>query len=515
MKVAVYARVSTDAQAARGTIGSQLDTLRTRAAAAGHEVIATYTDDGHSGARLDRPGLDALRDAAEAGAFDAVWCLTPDRLARNYAYQLLVTEELARLGVTIYYSDATGAPDDPQAKLLTQIQGVVAEYERAKIAERYRRGKLWRARCGEPVAWQAPYGYRRVPRSAAGPARLEIHDPEAAVVRVIFGYHTTDGLSMRQITRRLADDGVASPSGKPVWPISTISALLTNDAYHGTWYYNRSEALPATGPTGAAARRDRPRDEWIGVPVPAIISDDTFAAAQAVTRDNTRFSPRRATPDAWLLRGLVRCGVCQVTNSCRTMTSGGTVHRYYWCPYHDPLRAGGEHRRCPERHIRADELDAFAFDQVRGVLLRPDVLTAGQTAVAATAPVPDDELLATQLHRLQRRIDHAAAERRRLLDLFQTGLIDMPELQRRAADVDARHTTLKTEHAHLRQRHDDLAHSNQLRQRLHGFAQRATVGIDTLGFTQRQRLLRLVVDHVAVTGWHVDIHLRIPLDTTQ
>jgi site-specific DNA recombinase len=152
MRAALYARVSTDAQQARGTIGSQLEALRGRVTAEGDELVAEFCDDGHSGARLDRPGLDALRDAAEAGLIEAVWCLSPDRLARIYAYQVIVLDELARHSVAVRFTDAPPLADDPQARLLTQVQGVIAEYERAKIAERYRRGKLFRSRSrGGPI----------------------------------------------------------------------------------------------------------------------------------------------------------------------------------------------------------------------------------------------------------------------------------------------------------------------------------------------------------------------------
>lgn len=187
MRVAIYARVSTEAQEARGTIGSQRAALVGRVAAEGHELVAEFLDDGHSGTRLDRPGLDRLRDAAEAGLLDAVWCLSPDRLARVYAYQVIVLDELARHGVAMLFADAPAINDDPQARLLTQVQGVIAEYERAKIAERYRRGKLWRARAGEVISWKPPYGYRRLPRSADGPPRLEPYEPEAVVVTHLRG----------------------------------------------------------------------------------------------------------------------------------------------------------------------------------------------------------------------------------------------------------------------------------------------------------------------------------------
>ena len=164
MRVGIYARVSTEAQEARGTIGSQLEALRARVAAEGDELVAEFVDDGMSGARLDRPGLDALRDAAEQGSVEAVWCLSPDRLARSFAYQMLVLDELARLGVAVCFTDSPPIDDDPEARLLVQVQGVIAEYEKAKFAERERRGKLYRARAGEVLSRKVPYGYRRVPR---------------------------------------------------------------------------------------------------------------------------------------------------------------------------------------------------------------------------------------------------------------------------------------------------------------------------------------------------------------
>ena len=134
MRVALYARVSTEAQEARGTIGSQLAALRQRVSAEDHELVAEFVDDGLSGTRLDRPGLDSLRDAAETGLIDAAWCLSPDRLARVYAYQVIVLDELARHGVKVFFADAPTIDDDPQARLLTQVQGVIAEYERADIS---------------------------------------------------------------------------------------------------------------------------------------------------------------------------------------------------------------------------------------------------------------------------------------------------------------------------------------------------------------------------------------------
>jgi len=302
MRVAIYARVSTESQEARGTIGSQLDVLRKRVAAEGHQLVAEYCDDGCSGARLDRPGLDAMRDAAEAGKIDAVWCLSPDRLARVYAYQVIVIDELVRCGVSVLFHDTPALDNDPQTHLLTQVQGVIAEYERAKIAERYRRGKLWRSRAGEIIAWKCAYGYRRIPRSVGQVAHLEVYEPEARVVRSIFRDYVQNNVTIRQITRGLNDDGIPSPSGKDIWGFSTICRLLRNEAYVGRAYFNRREDIVDRQAKKGKRRVLRPRDQWIAIPVPTIVSEEIFEAAQRVSRDNSKWSPRRAEPGHWLLR---------------------------------------------------------------------------------------------------------------------------------------------------------------------------------------------------------------------
>jgi site-specific DNA recombinase len=515
MKVALYARVSTERQAERGTIGSQLAVLREHVNCVGHELINEYVDDGHSGARLDRPGLDALRDAAEAGLFEAVWCLSPDRLARAYAYQVLVLDELGRLGVKVHFTDAPDlGADDPQAVLLTQVQGVIAEYEKAKIAERYRRGKLFRARAGEITTWKASYGYRRVARSTAGgPAHLEIYEPEAAVVRRVFTERAAAGTTIREICRQLNADGIASPTGKPTWGHSTVCRLLRNEAYVGRVYFNRTETVAAAGPKRHTRQVPRAREDWIPIDCPAVVTDEQFQAAGRVAYDNSQWSPRRAKPGTFLLKGLVKCGVCQVGTNCHKMRGrNGTWHRYYYCRNHDPLRAGGEDRRCPERNIRADALDEFVFDQVRAALIEPAVLLAGEQAVALTQPVPDDELLAAELARLDRKIDNVAAEKRRLVDLFQTGLIEMPELQRRSREVTARHTELTAKQTALAAERTALARGNLLHRRVIDFADQIRGVIDQLDRPQRQQLMRLLIEDVHVTGSHVQIQLRIPLD---
>ena len=279
-------------------------------------------------------------------------------------------------------------------------------------------------------------------------------------------------------------------------------------------YFNKTEAVPVTSRSGRRQhlQRRRAEEEWIAIPCSSVVSDEVFAAAQAVSRDNSMWSPRNIKEEAWLLRGLVTCGACHVGTTCHKMRGrNGTFHRYYSCRHHDPLRAGGEAHRCPERNIRADALDSFVFEQVRAVLLSLETLHAGEAAIAASTPVADDELLGRELGRIERKLESNEAERRRFADLYQAGLLELTEVQRRARDIEARHRSLEEQRDRLLAERQQLAKDNRLRQRVGEFAAWAARGIDKLNFEQRQQLLRLFVERVEVQGWKAEIHLRIPL----
>jgi len=198
--------------------------------------------------------------------------------------------------------------------------------------------------------------------------------------------------SFRQ--QALNSDAIPSPTDKATWGTSTICRLLRNEAYVGRVYYNRTESAPDRRPTRRNRQVRRERGKWIPIECPRIISDELFQAAGWVAIDNTKWSPRRAEPGQWLLKDLVKRGVCGVGTRCHEMRGrNGTWHRYYHCRNHDPIRAGGESRRCPERNIRADALDAFVFDQIRTAITRSDLLLTGEQAVTLRTPIPDDELL--------------------------------------------------------------------------------------------------------------------------
>ena len=519
MRVALYARVSTERQEQQGTIASQLDALTRWAREQHHDVVDAYVcvDDGYSGTRLDRPGLDRLRDGAEAGAFKAALVLCPDRLARKYAYQILILEELERFDVRVIFLDQP-LSDDPQARLLTQIQGAVAEYERIKIAERYRRGKLFRARQGEVCWGKVPYGYRRIPRRDGVPAQVEVSEPEAQVVRQIFRWHVDEHLSVRQIALRLTESPHVTATGLPRWGISTVTRMLHNEAYIGTMYYNRRESVGGKSNSASrhqrlsTCRQDRPAAEWIPLPVPPIIDAELFRRSQAIHYDNSRFSPRHLKSGHYLLRRVVRCRVCDLAMSCHRMRGrNGTFHHYYYCAGHDVLYARRAVGRCPQRNLRADELDKLVWGEVRRHLEHPALIREGHTRLQAQSTSLDGDGLADEVHALEKQLAELDREEHRLLDAYQAALIDLDQLRQRQVRLRKRRAHVNGSIEVLRTERTTAQQQAQLQADLETFVDRIRGPLATLDFDARQQLVRTVLERVMVEDGRVDIHFAIPL----
>src|SRR3954462_1916167 len=237
LRVAIYARVSGESQAKEDTIASQLEAVARRVAedALVCDPELQFVDDGVSGSLLARPGLERLRDQAAAGAIDRLYVLDPDRLSRKYAYQVLIMEELARCGVeVVFLRNPVGR--GPEADLLLQVQGMIAEYERTKIMERRRGGKQHAARHGSVnVLSGAPYGYRYIGKhEGGGAARYQVVADEARIVEKDFEWVGQERCSIGEVCRRLQRDGVLTRTGKSAWDRSVIWSYLKNPAYKGT-----------------------------------------------------------------------------------------------------------------------------------------------------------------------------------------------------------------------------------------------------------------------------------------
>src|SRR6202166_698761 len=319
---AIYARVSSDKQREESTIASQTAALIEFSRSRGYQVPAewVFEDEGYSGASLLRPGLERLRDLAAEGQIEAVLVHAPDRLSRKYAYQVLLIEELARNGVeTVFIKAPQAATAEDQ--LLVQFQGMIAEYERAQILERSRRGKRHRAlQRVVNVLCGAPYGYRYIRKTEQAPASYAIIDAEASVVRKVYEYYTVAGLSIGAITRLLNEQGVPTRKRISRWERSVVCAMLRNPAYKGPACFNKTKTAKRQRITrpirlrGGFASRDsahheRPREEWIEIAVPPIVSEETFALAAERLQANKDHAPRRTiTPS--VVQGLVSCRKC-------------------------------------------------------------------------------------------------------------------------------------------------------------------------------------------------------------
>src|SRR5215213_9410710 len=386
---AIYARVSSERQRQDETIQSQTAGLRELVAARGLLVPEdlVFEDEGFSGATLQRPALERLRDRAAEGRFEVLLCHAPDRLARRYAYQVLLLEEFARSGIEVIFAKEPERSDSPEDKLLRQFQGMIAEYERAQIAERTRRGKLHRARGGSlAVMSGAPYGYRYVKRSEHMEGFWEIDETQAQVVREVFDRYANEGVSIGELARWLTDRGIATATGKTRWDRSSVWAMLRNPAYRGQAAFGKTKTAERHGgPTRTTRQRgerhgrrltrtDQPAENWTLIPVAPLVTEETFALAQARLVDNARFSTRN-TKELSLLQGVLVCRECGY--SCYRTSTKTTNKRisYYRCIGQDGWRHP-DGKRCGSRPVRADEIDPLVWTEVRRLLEDPALVRA-------------------------------------------------------------------------------------------------------------------------------------------
>ena len=522
MRAAVYARVSTERQGRDQTIDSPLDALRGWAAGHGYELKREhiYIDEGYSGSRLDRPALDRLRDAAREGQFDAVVVYSPDRLARRYAYQVVLLEEFRKAGCPVEFVHRP-ISDDPHDQLLLQIQGAVAESERALLGERFRRGKLQKARAGHWVAGQAPYGYRYVPARDGVPAHLEIDDAEAAVVRQLHRWLIDERMTVRQILKRLAAGPVRPRSGKRLWSTSVVYRILSDPVYAGTGYANRHVfVVPrrprSTGPRAGTptCRQPRPREEWIPIPVPAIIDESTYQDSQAQLARNSALSFRNNTRNDYLLRCLLTCRTCGLAMYGITTHDGSSrrrEHRYYKCHGKDTV-ARDRACRCTQTPAKADELDAAVWGHVKALLEDPAALAARFEELTRALEAKDGGRAAVQ--RWEAQLRRLEREEQRLVDAYQAEVIDLAELKARREQIRGRRQVLTTQRDQERRLQGERQAARAIWSDLEAFCRRVRSRLDEATLAERQRVLQLLIERVIVGEDSLEIRHVIPLGHT-
>jgi site-specific DNA recombinase len=521
VRAALYARVSSEQQAQAQTIASQIEALKDRIAKDGLALDQelSFIDDGYSGASLVRPALERLRDMAALGAIDKLYVLCPDRFARNYAYQVLVIDELQCCGVDIVFLNHE-IGDSPEEHLLLQVQGIIAEYERGKIMERCRRGKLHAARQGTiNVLGGAPYGYRYIScQEAGGQARYEIILEQARVVRQIFQWIGHERLSIGEACRRLQKQGIRTATGKYWWDRTTIWGILKNPAYKGMAAYGKTR----TGPMKPRLRPQRGdpeqprrvhsiynvcRDEWIYIPVPAIVTPALFDMVQEQLEQNRKRNRQSRRGARYLLQGLLVCKACGYAYYGKPVSlSAGKGKRrayaYYRCIGSDAYRFGGQ-RICYNKQVRTDLLGEAVWQDVCSLLREPERITQEhQRRLTRSSHNSSLDHLKALTQKVKRGIS-------RLIDAYQDGLIDRTEFEPR----------LRHSKERLSQLDEQILTSSQEQKRLQDlrlvigqvdtFAKMIDGSLEQADFQTKRQVIRTLVKHIEIGDEDVKVIYRV------
>jgi site-specific DNA recombinase len=524
LRAAFYARVSSTQQAQKNTVASQVYELKQRIKQDGLacEDDLCFIDDGYSGSTLVRPALEQLRDVAAAGGLDRVYIHAPDRLARRYAYQVLLMDELRQCRVELIFLNGK-IGTSPEEELLLQVQGVVAEYERAKILERSRRGKRHAARCGRVnVLGSAPYGYRYVGRhEGEGEAGYQVVFEQARAVEQMFRWISVDRLSIAEVCKRLKKEGLKSPRGRNYWDRSTVWGMLTNPAYKGTAAFGRTRTGPVRPrlrpqrgqpehPRRASSKYDAPPEDWILIPVPAIVSEPLFEAVAEQLEENRVRNRRSENGVQYLLGGLLvcrRCGraFCGTGTNARTGKGKRRGYGYYRCIGTDPSRHDGQ-RLCHVKSIRTDVLEPAVWDDVCSLLNEPERIEQEYQRRLAnkrqSGRLDRGENLAASIKQIKRGVA-------RLIDGYETGLLERAEFEPRIKRAKERLAKLEAE---ARQAADKEAEEREFRLvigRLHEFADRVKSGLDEADHKSRREIIRVLVKHVEINEDDIRIVYRV------
>jgi site-specific DNA recombinase len=519
---AIYARVSSAAQKEEETIISQTSALKEYAQSLGLTVPSewVFEDEGFSGSTLTRPALERLRDLVAQVHIEMLLCHAPDRLARKYAYQVLLLEEFGRAGTEVRFIKAPPS-GTPEADLLVQVQGVIAEYEKAQIMERTRRGKLHRAKAGSvSVLSGAPFGYRYVRKSPDAPARYEVVEHQARIVREVFRRYAEEGVSLRKLGKWLTQQSIPTAAGKMLWDHSTVRQLLKNPAYCGRAAFGRSMQIDGAPKVtrlrrlngtrrARPARRITPREQWIEIAVPPIVTSEVFELTARRFEDNRRFSARR-TKEPSLLQGLIACRRCGYAYfRAPKKDRGGRRYVYYRCA--GSLQPGKRRRErvCFNRPVRQDHLDALVWEHVTRLISDPSLIRREldrrfqEHLHGPTSNTSEKSLLEKELNRTMSAM-------KRLLLAYEEDLVSLDELRSRMPELRKKEKLLVDQIESIDKHLADEETYLKLAENLESFLARLRDAGMNSSVQERQQVLRLIVREVLVDTDTIVIRHTIP-----
>ena len=522
LMTAIYARVSGDHQVESGTIESQVSELHKRAQQDGIDgsKLMEFIDDGYSGYHLLRPALEKLRDTAALGGIQRLYVLEPDRLSRKYAYQVYLLDEFKRSEVEVIFLNRP-LSESPEDELLLQVQGIIAEYERAKMKDRTRRGRIHKAKSGRvSVLGGAPYGFRYIPKKeGAEDAEYRIHAEEAEVVRKLFRWYGVERVSMAEVQGRLQDEKIDSPGGKSRWGNSTLVGLLRNPAYKGLAAYGKKRSVEEYRPSvrvlrGSTGLPLRPRsfnrvpaEDWLLIPVPAIVSEAVFEAAQEQLEAN-RKRTRARKKQSPLLSGLVVCAHCGYAFHGM---SRNKKYLYYRCAGTNPTRFEGV-KVCDNPQVNGHNLEDYVWTEVSTLLSEPGRLEEEfhRRLEGKKKTLTESETVTTRINRLQRKIA-------RLIDSYADEIISKEEFEPRVSK--ARQALAKLQEEWQKEQ-ETLSSQRELRlliTRIEELGEQLQQGLETADLQTRRDLLRMLVKRIEVSKETVTLVFRVassPFDLT-
>jgi len=458
------------------------------------------------------------------GAIDEVLVLTPERFARNHAHQLVLVEEFKRLGVAIIFINRPIA-QTPEDQLLLQMQGVIAEFEREKIIERSRRGKLHKAKQGRvSVLSGAPYGYVYMAAGDSGEARDDIHPQEADIVRRVFTLYVDEGLSIGAIARALTADHLPTRRGAPQWERSGVWGMLRNPAYTGQAAYGKTQAVSRQRATKQAhdhnsypkhvhsSARPRPRDEWLFIAVPRIISPSRFERAARQLERNKKHAPRNNKRYPYLLSGLLRCQSGGYALYGKPASSSKTKRCYYRCIGQDGHRKP-QGRGCAGHPIRVDVLDELVWKQTQQLIQYPELVFEEYSHRIRSKRKGELNLTSIMIKK-KKEIHNQELEKNRLLDLYQTDIIPLEEIKLRLDRIRDRIQRIEQEYTLLEAEKQREQKQLQLIEQFSTFQEKFASRLGELTFDEKKQVVRLLVEEVLVDSVNERLTVKhvIPLD---
>lgn len=526
--VVLYARVSTDEQARSGySLAQQLEALREYTASEGFKVLGEISDPGQSGANLERPGMDRVRDLVAAGGVALVLAQDRDRLSREPAYHYLLRREFEEHGTLLRALNDRG-DDSPEGELTDGILDQLAKFERAKTAERSRRGKLRKAREGKIIASCTPtYGFHY--NAAREGYEVELHN--MAVVGRIFEMVGAEGEGIYGVCRVLESEGIPSPAGKTVWAQPTVKDILLDDAYrpldhrqlqslveegnlkadvlaqldpekrYGIWWFNRAHRtdtrVSIETPDGRKYKTrsktvKRPRNEWIAVPVHGSgISQELVDAARDAVKDNR--SPSSAGRHFFNLSGGVlhcRCG----RRMAGTSVYGRRLSRRYFYYECSRYRNSDRHEcKAKIKRVRADILEPRIWQFVSSLLRDPDRLRSGLDAMVEKEKQSSHGDPEHEARYWLKELSELEAERSGYLRQNARGVLPDKELDENLARIENGRATAQRELEAFSNRKQLLKNLERDRDvLLESYATATPEALDTLSPEERNKVYKLL-----------------------